>query len=87
MEEEGALAQRGRAAGLVAVIAFAVALPLLPVVVGLGLVPGPVRELTAAVLGSLVATVGGVKFAAAVWGLIARFTAGTGAQFAAAPTD
>jgi hypothetical protein len=35
----------------------------------------------------LVAIVGGVKLAAAAWGLIARLTAGHGSQFAAASVD
>lgn len=86
-EEEVALAQPGRAAALIGVVALAVALPLLPIVLGLGLAPAPAQDLVAAGLGSLVAFVGGVKFAAAAWGLIVRFRAGSGAQFAAASID
>lgn len=87
MEEEVALARPGRAAIGAAVVALAVVLPLLPVVLGLGLAPASVREAVAGVLGSLVAIVGGVKFAAAAWGLVARLTAGEGAQLAAASVD
>jgi hypothetical protein len=87
MEEEGGLAQPGRAAVGVMVIGLAVALPVLPVVLVLGLAPAALREAAAAVLGSLVAIVGGVKLAAAAWGLVARLTAGRGTQVAAASVD
>ena len=87
MEEEAALAQPGRAAVGLMVIGLAVALPVLPVVLGLGLAPAPVREAAGAVFGSLVAIAGGVKFGAAAWGLVARLTAGQGAQLAAACVD
>jgi hypothetical protein len=87
MEEEAALARPGRAAVGVIVMGLALALPVLPAVLGLGLAPAPVREAAEAALGSLVAIVGGVKLAAAAWGLIARLTAGHGSQFAAASVD
>ncbi|TMC53981.1 MAG: hypothetical protein E6J20_06225 [Chloroflexi bacterium] len=45
---------------------------MLPVLIGFGVAPGPVIQVVAG-LGSLVAVARGVKLAAVIWGLAARF--------------
>jgi hypothetical protein len=71
---------------VIAVLGLVVGLAALPVLVGLGVANRPAVQFAAG-LGSLVAVLGGVKLAAAIWGLVARFATSQGPQVAAASID
>src|SRR5258707_3076198 len=85
-EEDAASARPARVLAVIALLALVLSLALLPALVGFALAPGPVVRLAAG-LGSLVAVVGGVKLAAVIWGLVARFAASPGRREAATAID
>jgi len=71
MKENVAPAPPGRAVAAIAVLGLAVALAVLPALLGFGVAPRPVLQ-AAASLAGLVAVVGGVKLAAMCSGMAAR---------------
>ena len=74
----------GRGVAALAVGGFAVALVVLPAMVGLGLASGAVAYVAAG-LGGLAAAWGGVKLAVAVWGLVSALAESPGGQAGPAP--
>ena len=87
-DREEEVASLGVARGVVALAVggLAVALAVLPAMVGLGLASGAVAY-AAAGLGGLAAAWGGVKLALAAWGLVSVWADSPGRQVVPASTD
>jgi len=86
VREDVAPAPAGRATAAIVVLGLAVALAVLPALIGIGVAPRPVWQVAAG-LGCLVAVVGGVKLAAAHRRLAARVEASPVRRASAASID